>query len=33
LFLWDEEAKQIAGAYRMGLGSEIFPNMALKVFI
>jgi hypothetical protein len=23
--------KKIAGAYRMGLGSEIFPNMVLKV--
>jgi N-acyl-L-homoserine lactone synthetase len=27
LFLWDEDAKKIAGAYRMGLGSEIFQNM------
>jgi hypothetical protein len=33
LFLWDENAKKIAGAYRMGLGSHIFPNMESKVSI
>jgi hypothetical protein len=26
LFLWDNEANKIAGAYRMGLGSEIYPS-------
>jgi hypothetical protein len=26
LFLWDDDAKKIAGAYRMGLGSEIYQN-------
>ena len=33
MFLWDEDAHVIAGAYRMGMGSEIFPKMGLKVFI
>ncbi|OCB75374.1 GNAT family N-acyltransferase [Flavobacterium crassostreae] len=32
LFLWDEEAKKIAGAYRMGLGSEIFSKHGIEGF-
>ena len=32
LFLWDEEAKKIAGAYRMGLGSEIFKAHGIEGF-
>jgi len=32
MFLWDDETKQIAGAYRMGLGSEIFPKYGLSGF-
>ena len=32
MFLWDDEAKQIAGAYRMGLGSEIFPKYGIDGF-
>ncbi|MGL5113026.1 MAG: GNAT family N-acyltransferase, partial [Flavobacterium sp.] len=32
LFLWDDEAKKIAGAYRMGLGSEIYPKYGLDGF-
>jgi putative hemolysin len=32
MFLWDDDAKQIAGAYRMGLGSEIFPKMGVEGF-
>jgi len=32
LFLWDEEAQKIAGAYRMGLGSEIFPKYGIDGF-
>lgn len=32
LFLWDEEAKRIAGAYRMGLGSEIYPKSGIEGF-
>ncbi|GIZ07750.1 lysophospholipid acyltransferase family protein [Flavobacterium sp. UMI-01] len=32
LFLWDEDAKKIAGAYRMGLGSEIFKNHGIEGF-
>ncbi|MEO8253772.1 MAG: lysophospholipid acyltransferase family protein [Flavobacterium sp.] len=32
LFLWDDEAKKIAGAYRMGLGSEIFPKHGIEGF-
>ncbi|MFL9830231.1 GNAT family N-acyltransferase [Flavobacterium sp. ARAG 55.4] len=32
LFLWDEEAKRIAGAYRMGLGSEIYPKNGIEGF-
>ena len=30
LFLWDDDTKKIAGAYRMGLGSEIFPKHGIK---
>ena len=30
LFLWDDEAKKIVGAYRMGLGSEIYPKHGIK---
>ncbi|WP_310554698.1 GNAT family N-acyltransferase [Flavobacterium sp.] len=29
MFLWDDDAKCIAGAYRMGLGSEIFPKYGI----
>ena len=32
MFLWDSETKQIAGAYRMGLGSEIFPKYGIDGF-
>ncbi len=32
MFLWDDENKQIAGAYRMGLGSEIFPKYGMEGF-
>ena len=32
LFLWDEEAQKIAGAYRMGLGSEIFTKYGIDGF-
>ena len=32
MFLWDEETKKIAGAYRMGLGSEIYPKYGLEGF-
>jgi putative hemolysin len=32
LFLWDDEAKKLAGAYRMGLGSEIFPKYGMAGF-
>jgi len=32
MFLWDEEAKKIAGAYRMGLGSEIYPKHGMAGF-
>ena len=30
LFLWDDDTKKIAGAYRMGLGSEIYPKHGIK---
>ncbi len=30
LILWDREAKEIAGGYRMGLGDEIFKNYGAK---
>src|SRR5690606_34489653 len=32
MFLWDDENKQIAGAYRMGLGSEIFSKYGIGGF-
>ena len=32
MFLWDDDAEQIAGAYRMGLGSEIFPKYGIEGF-
>jgi putative hemolysin len=32
LFLWDDEAKKIAGAYRMGLGCEIYPKYGMDGF-
>ncbi len=32
MFLWDNEAKVIAGAYRMGLGSEIFTKYGIDGF-
>jgi len=32
LFLWDEINKKLVGAYRMGLGSEIFKKYGLKGF-
>lgn len=32
MFLWDDESKEIAGAYRMGLGSEIFAEHGINGF-
>ncbi len=32
MFLWDSKAKKIAGAYRMGLGSEIFSKYGIDGF-
>ncbi len=32
MFLWDDETKQIAGAYRMGLGKEIFKKYGINGF-
>ncbi|KOS07268.1 glycerol acyltransferase [Flavobacterium akiainvivens] len=32
MFLWDDDAKQIAGAYRMGLGSEIYKKYGIDGF-
>ena len=32
LFLWDNEAEKIAGAYRMGMGNEIFANHGIDGF-
>ncbi|MGB1308736.1 MAG: GNAT family N-acyltransferase, partial [Oceanihabitans sp.] len=32
MFLWDTEAKKIAGAYRMGLGSKIFSAYGINGF-
>lgn len=32
LILWDKEAKEIAGAYRLGIGSEIFKRFGIKGF-
>ena len=30
MFLWDDTTKKIAGAYRMGLGSEIYPKFGIE---
>lgn len=32
LFLWDDEDKCIVGAYRMGMGSQIFPEYGIDGF-
>lgn len=32
MFLWDDETKQIAGAYRMGLGSRIYAKYGINGF-
>ncbi len=32
MFLWDDDTKQIAGAYRMGLGSEIYAKYGVDGF-
>ena len=32
LILWDNEAQEIAGAYRLGIGSEIFGRFGIKGF-
>ena len=32
MFLWDEQAQQIAGAYRMGLGSHIYASHGISGF-
>ena len=32
MFLWDDERKLIAGAYRMGLGSDIYKNHGIDGF-
>ncbi len=32
LFLWDNETEKIAGAYRMGMGSEIFAEHGINGF-
>ena len=32
MFLWDDDTQKIAGAYRMGLGSEIFPKYGIEGF-
>lgn len=32
MFLWDNDARKMAGAYRMGLGSEIFPRFGIDGF-
>jgi len=32
MFLWDDETNKIAGAYRMGLGSEIYPKYGIEGF-
>ncbi len=32
LFLWDKEAHKLAGAYRMGLGKEIYPKYGMNGF-
>ncbi|RXR21082.1 lysophospholipid acyltransferase family protein [Flavobacterium amnicola] len=32
MFLWDDDTKEIAGAYRMGLGSQIFAEHGINGF-
>ena len=32
MFLWDGDAKRLVGAYRMGLGSKIFPQFGIDGF-
>jgi putative hemolysin len=32
MFLWDNDAKRVAGAYRMGMGSEIFRKYGIDGF-
>jgi putative hemolysin len=32
MFLWDDDAQMIAGAYRMGLGSQIYPKYGIEGF-
>lgn len=32
MFLWDDEAKKIAGAYRMGLGAQIYAKYGIDGF-
>jgi putative hemolysin len=32
MFLWDADTQKIAGAYRMGLGSEIYPKYGIGGF-
>jgi putative hemolysin len=32
MFLWDNDARKMAGAYRMGLGSQIFPRYGIDGF-
>ena len=32
MFLWDDDAKEIAGAYRMGMGMEIFKKYGIDGF-
>jgi len=32
MFLWDNDAKKLAGAYRMGLGAKIFPKYGIDGF-
>lgn len=32
LFLWDDDEKCVVGAYRMGMGSEIFPEHGIDGF-
>ncbi len=32
MFLWDNDARKIVGAYRMGLGSKIFPQYGINGF-
>ncbi len=32
MFLWDDDSKRVAGAYRMGLGSEIYPKYGMEGF-